>query len=158
MYKQFNLQEIVERIIRTDGILSRYINPKPKVYRTLMKAIPLKSLSKETNLDPKEFEVQKALGTLPMKTFTIAQPIKLDISIDLVITIEATNAKSALTEFEQRIKDHTTLLELVKKTLNDMTNTYRTEENLVIPRAVAHAGKTLDLNEVLIIRVKDDEE
>ena len=93
-----------------------------------------------------------------MKTFTIAQPIKLDISIDLVITIEATNAKSALTEFEQRIKDHTTLLELVKKTLNDMTNTYRTEENLVIPRAVAHAGKTLDLNEVLIIRVKDDEE
>ena len=158
MYKQFNLQDIVEQIITLDGILSKYVNPEPEGYSIMSRVIPLSELPREVDIDPKEFGVQKALGTLPMKKFTMALPIKLDISIDLMVEAEAGDAQAALKEFSVRINDSTTLLELVRKTLNDMTNSYRSEENLTIPRAVAHARKELNFNEALVVKVKVKDE
>lgn len=128
---------------------------KPKPVPTV---ISLTSLSGGSDLDEDEFKVQKALGTLPVSKFTITQPIRLEIMLDLVAEVSATDEKTAIEAFEKKLKSTIALTELVSKILHDMTSSYKnyiSENDVTIPRAVAHGKKKLNHDDILIIKVRE---
>ena len=113
-----------------------------------------------STLDEKETRIQKGLGTLPMKSFTITQPLTLTFELDVVQEIETQTKEEALKQFKDDLDDPEVLIENVENQLRHMVdkyNSYSNRDNLRVPRAIAEARAGMKEEEILVLRVREIE-
>jgi hypothetical protein len=103
-----------------------------------------------------EKKLQIALGTLPMPKYTIIQPLNLQMTIMLDLTVDAIDSQKAVEEFKRVIKeDQLRFTTAVEENIGNIITKWSIRKDYTVVMAAIEGRKVMDDSKILIAKCEE---